>query len=35
VFDDSDHRVIEAIRLPLWGSVVASGGVVPWRPSTE
>ncbi|KJE21102.1 site-specific recombinase XerD [Frankia torreyi] len=29
--DDSDHRVIEAIRLPVWGSVVASGDVVPWR----
>ncbi|WP_175637570.1 site-specific integrase, partial [Frankia sp. CcI156] len=31
MFEDSDHRVIEAIRLPLWGSVVASDGVVPWR----
>lgn len=30
MFEDSDHRVIESIRLPLWGGVVAADGVVPW-----
>lgn len=30
MLEDNDHRVIEAIRLPLWGSVAASNGVVPW-----
>ncbi len=27
---DDEQRVIERIRLPLWGSVVASGGATPW-----
>ncbi|WP_131785654.1 tyrosine-type recombinase/integrase [Protofrankia symbiont of Coriaria ruscifolia] len=31
MFEDSDHRVIESIRLPLWGGVVAADGAVPWR----
>lgn len=29
VFDD-DQRVVDEIRLPLRGSVVAAYGVVPW-----
>ncbi|WP_199562082.1 site-specific integrase [Micromonospora deserti] len=27
---DGDQRAIEKIRLPLWGSVVASDGAAPW-----
>jgi integrase len=30
VLEDKDHRAIEAIRLPIWGSLAASDGVVPW-----
>ncbi|WP_433553399.1 tyrosine-type recombinase/integrase [Micromonospora zamorensis] len=29
-FEEQDRRVVEAIRLPLWGSVVSDDGAVPW-----
>src|SRR5688572_12504557 len=30
VSSDDDQRAIEEIRLPMWGSVVASDGATPW-----